>query len=93
VYCHVLYHGEARAAASPVDQAAYLVGGAFEHGLDAAVGEVSYPPGYVVLLGYPAAGVTEEHALDPARDQYPIANHKQTLPSQAATPVTGDRGR
>ena len=87
--------GEAGAVVGPVDQAADLVGWAFEDGFDAAVREVSYPAGHVVLLGYPAAGVTEEHALDPAGNQHPIADHKQTLPIaslEGAPGLTGGVG-
>jgi hypothetical protein len=32
-----------------------------------------------VLLGQAAARVAEEDTLDPARDQHPIAHHKQRV--------------
>jgi hypothetical protein len=54
----------------------------FEDRFDPAIGKVAYPSGHAAALGQPTAGVAEEDALDPARDQYPIANHKHTVQSR-----------
>ena len=73
------YGGEAGAGVRPVDQAADIVGRAFEDRFDPAVGQVAHPAGHAVLLGQAAAAVTEEDALYAAGDQHPIADHKQRV--------------
>ncbi len=74
-----LYHGQAGAAVRPVEQAADILGEAFEDRLDPAVGQVAHPADHAVLLGEPPAAIAEEDALHPAGDQHPIAHHKQTV--------------
>jgi hypothetical protein len=71
----------------PVDQAADIVGRAFEDRFDPAVGQVAHPAGHTVPLGQAAAAVTEEDALHAAGDQHPITDHKQTVrwPTQSGT--------
>jgi hypothetical protein len=74
-----LYHGQAGAAVRPVEEAADILGEAFEDRLDPAVGQVTHPAGHAMLLGEPPAAIAEEDALHPAGDQHPIADHKQTV--------------
>ena len=76
---YVVDGGQAGAGVGPVDQAADVLGRAFEDRFDPAVGQVADPARHAVLLGQAAAGVAEEDALDPAGDQHPIAHHKQTV--------------
>ena len=63
----------------PLDQPRDVIGQPLEDRLDPAVGQVAHPAGHAVLHGQPPAGITEEHTLDPAGDQDPIANHKQKV--------------
>ncbi len=81
-----LYHGQAGAGVRPVEQAADILGEAFEDRLDPAVGQVAHPAGHAVLLGEPPAAIAEEDALHPAGDQHPIAHHKQTVPGPGTRP-------
>jgi hypothetical protein len=76
---YVVDGGLAGAGAGPVDQAADRVGRPLEDGFDPAVGQVAHPARHAVLLGQAAARVAEEDTLDPARDQHPIAHHKQRV--------------
>lgn len=76
---YVVDGGLAGAGAGPVDQAADRVGRPLEDGFDPAVGQVAHPARHAVLLGQAAARVAEENTLDPARDQHPIAHHKQRV--------------
>jgi hydrogenase maturation protein HypF len=78
-HANVLHDGGARSVMRPLDQAADLLGGSLEDGLDTAVRQVSHPAAYAVLLSHPLTRAAEEHALDEARDQHPIANHTNTL--------------
>jgi hypothetical protein len=59
----VFHHGGTRSVARPIHQAADFLGGPFEDRLDAAVRKISHPAVHAMLLGHPAARVTEEHAL------------------------------
>ena len=75
-----LDHGQAGAGARPVEQAADILGEAFEDRLYPAVGQAAHPADHAVLLGEPPAAIAEEDALHPAGDQHPITHHKQTVP-------------
>jgi hypothetical protein len=76
---YVVDRGQAGTGPGPVDQAADIVGRPLEDGFDPAVGQVAHPAGHAMLLGQAAARVAEEDTLDPARDQHPIAHHKQRV--------------
>ena len=76
---YVVDGGLAGAGAGPVDQAADRVGRPLEDGFDPAVGQVAHPARHAVLLGQAAARIAEEDTLNPARDQHPIAHHKQRV--------------
>src|SRR5215470_6832159 len=69
------HHGQLRAMARPLDEAVHAVGRSFEDRLDPAVGEVANPPAHTMLKGPPLARVAEVDALDPAGDEYPVADH------------------
>src|SRR5208282_6683524 len=45
----------------------------------AAVGKVADPSAHAMLERHPPAGGTEVDALNPASDQHPIPDHKQTV--------------
>ena len=81
-----LYHGQAGAGVRPVEQAADILGEAFEDRLDPAVGQVAHPAGHAVLLGEPPAAIAEEDALHLAGDQHPITHHKRRYPARDAPP-------
>ena len=63
----VLHHGGARALARPLHQVADVRVGPLEDRLDRAVREVAHPAAHAVLLGQPAARLTEEDALHATR--------------------------
>jgi hypothetical protein len=86
----VFHLGQAGAGVRPGHEAADVLVWSLEDRFDPAVGEVAYPAGHAAALSQPTAGVAEEDALDPAGDQYPIANHKQTV--RGAGGRDGNRG-
>jgi len=61
---------------SPVNQAPHVFRCSLEDGLDPAVWQVAHPAADVMLLGHLAARVAEEHTLDAAGDEYPVADHE-----------------
>lgn len=65
----VFYSGVVGTCAAPLHGLADRVGGAFEDGFDATVGEVSGPAGEAEAGCLLACGVAEENALHVARDQ------------------------
>jgi hypothetical protein len=60
-------------------EAADFAGRPLEDRLDAGVGKVPHPAAHAVPLGHLPARAEEEHALHPARDQHPVANHLDSL--------------
>jgi hypothetical protein len=75
----VHHDGQVGTVAHPVDEIVNAVGRSLEDRLDPPVGKVAYPPAHTMLEGPSPAGVAEVDALDPAGDEHPIADHKQTL--------------
>ena len=71
--------GQAGAAVRPGHETADVLVWSLEDRFDPAVREVAHPSGHAATLGQPTAGIAEENALDPAGDQHPIANHKETV--------------
>jgi hypothetical protein len=75
-----VYHdGHVGTVAHPLDEIVNAVGRSLEDRLDPPVGKVAYPTAHTMLEGPSPAGVAEVDALDPAGDEHPIADHKQTL--------------
>ena len=90
----VLHHGGARPVARPLHQEADFVGRSLEDRLDAAVRKVPHPAAHAVPFRHLAARAAEEHALHPARDQYPVANHTDTVrPDRRRLPRCGSATR
>ncbi len=75
----VRHDGHVGTVAHPLDEAVDVVGRPLEYRLDPAVGKVAYPPVHTMFEGPSPAGFAEVDALDPAGDEHPIADHKQTL--------------
>jgi len=72
---YVRHRGPPWTVPGPVHELLHVVLGSLEDGLDPAVGQVPDPAAHAVLLGYLAARVAEEHTLDTAGDEYPVADH------------------
>lgn len=77
-------HGLRGTVTRPVHEAVNVIVGSFEDGLDPAVGKVTNPAAHPVPEGHPLACIAEEDALNLAGDQYPVADHRQTLPARRA---------
>ena len=75
-------HGLRGTVTCPVHEAVNVIIGSFEDRLDPAVGKVTNPAAHTVPEGHPPAGIAEENALNLAGDQYPVADHRQTLPAR-----------
>ena len=75
----VNHDGQVGTAAHPIDEAVNAVGRSLEDRLGPAVGKVAHPPAHTMLKRPSPAGVAEVDALDPAGDDHPITDHKQTL--------------
>ena len=79
--------------AHPIDETVNAVGRPLEDRLDPAVGKVAYPPVHTMLEGPSPADVAEVDALDPAGDEHPITDHKQTLRGDRSTGTHLSRGQ
>jgi hypothetical protein len=63
----------------PGQQVPHILVRPLEDGFDKAIVQVAHPPRHTALPGHPLTGRTEVDALDPAGDQYPVADHMPTL--------------
>lgn len=64
-HIHLIYPGQPRPGATPVDDGTYRLGRPFEHRLDPAVAQIANPAGKPPFPRLPGGLLAVEHSLNP----------------------------
>src|SRR5215469_14550976 len=81
---YVRHRGPPWTVPGPVHELLHVVPGSFEDGPD--------PAGHAMLVGYLAARVAEEHTLNTAGDEYPVADHGTDVTGTVRVEICGPLG-